>query len=282
MKLVLIPAGEFVMGSGLSADELARIAGMDVSAPNFSASDFFGDEFPQHKVRITHPFYMGATDVTVGQFEKFVEATGYKTDDERGGGTYGWTGRIWKKSPQYNWRTPSIPQGPDYPVTCMSWNDAEAFCRWIDGRLPTEAEWEYACRAGTTTRFWWGDSKSEAGQYANVADNTAKQKFPNWRAFSTTDGYVFTSPVASYRPNAWGLYDMIGNGWKWCQDRYSTDYYANSPEDNPQGPSSGHDRVLRGGSWSFGPTHCRSAYRVTGDSSDGYLSTGFRVVLAAQ
>ena len=148
MKFTLIPAGEFMMGS-------------DDSDPG--ASD---DEKPRHRVQITRPFYLGTTPVTVGQFRRFVEATGYRTEAERDGqGGYGWDEQAasFKKDPKYTWRSPGFAQGDDHPVVNVSWNDAVAFCDWLgrsEGqvyRLPTEAEWEYSCRAGTSSRYWFGD-----------------------------------------------------------------------------------------------------------------------------
>ena len=273
MKLVRIPAGEFMMGS-----------------PD-SAKWHRDNEGPQHRVRITKPFYMGMTEVTVGQFGRFVDATGYKTDPERDDGAIGWTSHVGVKSPEFNWHNPGIKQGPDYPVTCVSWNDAQAFCRWLgkeaklDGRLPTEAEWEYACRAGTTTRFPWGDSEEAAGQYANVADKTYLQKFAGAgvsadQCFDTNDGYVFAAPVASYKPNAWGLYDMIGNVTEWCSDWSGS--YSSSPQDDPQGPPSGLGRVLRDPGWACAPSLGSCAFRMVGGPKDAIFCIGFRVVLAAQ
>ena len=269
MKLVRIPAGEFTMGS---------------SASEKSYSDVQG---PQHRVRITKPFYMGATEVTVAQFGRFVDATGYRTDAERDGRALGWNGHTEVISPEFNWRDPGFKQGPDYPVTCTSWNDAQAFCRWLgkeaklDGRLPTEAEWEYACRAGTTTRFWWGDSESAIAEYANVSDKALEAAAKGGIYFNTNDGYAFTAPVASYKPNAWGLYDMIGNVTERCSDWYGS--YSSSPQDDPQGPSSSElGRVVRGPSWGSHPGLCSCAFRQVADPARGGDDGGFRVVLEAQ
>ncbi len=128
-------------------------------------------------------------------------------------------------------------------------------------RLPTEAEWEYACRAGTTTRYWCGDDPEGLAAVANVADATAKAKFPDWNTIRASDGYVFTSPVGSFRPNAFGLYDMHGNACQWCADWYDKHYYAASPPDDPKGHDSGSNRVHRGGSWNNRAGGCRSADR---------------------
>ena len=150
----------------------------------------------------------------------------------------------------------------------VSWNDAVAFCKWLSKkegktyRLPTEAEWEYACRAGTTTRYYSGDDPETLAKVGNVADAAAKAKFPDWKyTIKANDGYVFTAPVGKFKPNAFGLYDMHGNAWQWCADWYGAEYYAASPADDPTGPDSGNGRVLRGGSWNDRPYYSRSAFR---------------------
>ena len=281
MKLVLIPAGEFMMGSSLSADDVHR------RWPG-GKKEWYEDEHPQHRVRITKPFYMGVREVTLAEFRRFVNASGHTTDAEAGGGAYGWTGKKWEKRKGVNWRNPGFAQDDSHPVACVSWNDATAFCDWLSRqtgrkvRLPTEAEWEYACRAGTRARYWWGDSETEAGKFANVADLTAKKKWTNWIVFDTDDGHAVTAPVASYRPNAFGLYDMIGNVWEWCADWYDEDYYSNSPTDDPTGPAAGKYRVWRGGSWNNNPDCVRSANRGGNYPAYGGNFGGLRVVVSSQ
>ncbi len=269
MRLRLIPAGEFMMGS--PEDEKGR-----------------GDEEgPQHRVRITKPFYIGITEVTVGQFRAFVEATGYKSDaerDEKGG--WGWNESIgdFEKDSRYTWRNPGFPQTDDHPVVNVSWNDAVAFCKWLSRkegrtyRLPTEAEWEYACRAGTTTAYYHGEDPEGLAAVGNVADETAKEKFSGWTTISGRDGYIFTAPVARFRPNAFGLYDMHGNVWEWCSDWYDYEYYASSPSSDPLGPVTGFlSRVYRGGAWDILPGGCRSAYRCASYPEVRSYNRGFRV-----
>ena len=150
----------------------------------------------------------------------------------------------------------------------VSWNDAMAFCRWLSRkegktyRLPSEAQWEYACRAGTTTRYYNGDNPEMVTKVGNVADATVNAKFPRWGdANKSSDGYVFTAPVGSFHPNAFGLYDMHGNAWEWCADWYDAGYYATSPLDNPAGPRSGVYRVMRGCCWAGSAFGARSAQR---------------------
>ena len=281
MKLTLVPSGEFMMGSGESAEATAAFFKTRVTA-------FIEIEHPQHRVRITKPFYLGTYHVTRGQFRQFVADTAYKTDAEKADppGAWGWNPD--KKKESFNdkssWRNVGFEQTDEHPVVNVSWNDAVACCKWLSRkegktyRLPTEAEWEYACRAGTTTRYYSGDDPETLAKVGNVADAMLKAKMPDAnQTIKASDGYVFTSPVGSYQPNAFGLYDMHGNAWQWCSDYFRAKYYAASPVDDPTGPGSGSGRVLRGGSWNDGPGYVRSA-ACNGYSPDsGYDFTGFRV-----
>jgi len=185
------------------------------------------DAQPSHLVNITSPFRVSRHEVTVGQFRKFVAATGYQTDAERLGGA--WQAGTDSLVPGLTWRNPGFGQASDHPVVCVSWNDAQAFAEWMGGRLPTEAEWEYVARAGTVANKLPGDWEETT-----------------WYAKNTDGG---TKPVGQKSPNAWGVYDVQGNVWEWVLDWYSPDYYEESPADNPQGPSTGKLRVCRGGSW---------------------------------
>ena len=155
----------------------------------------------------------------------------------------------------------------------VSWNDAIAYCKLLsdreglklyDGyRLPTEAEWEYACRAGTTSRYESGDDPETLALVGNIADGTFKAEYPNWKSptIAARDGFINTAPVGRFRPNAFNLYDMHGNVWEWCQDGYDKNYYGQSPGADPAGPLGASDRVIRGGSWIGHPQDARSAYR---------------------
>jgi formylglycine-generating enzyme required for sulfatase activity len=230
MKLTLIPAGEFMMGSP-DSDRRAGSA-----------------EKPQHQVRITKPFYLGVTEVTQGQYEKVM----------------GKNPSRFKES------------GLDAPVEMVSWDDAQEFCRKLSElseekkagrhyRLPTEAEWEYACRAGSAKKYCYGDDESRLVDYAWYGKNS--------------DGK--THQVGRKKPNAWGLYDMHGNVWEWCADRYDRDYYAKSPRDDPIGPSEGSFRVFRGGGPGWGREVCRSACRPDSRAAPGFrhFVLGLRVSL---
>jgi formylglycine-generating enzyme required for sulfatase activity len=172
-------------------------------------------------------------------------------------------------------------------VVLVTWNDAKAFCEWLSRkdnrtyRLPTEAEWEYACRGGTTTRYWNGDDQEGLAKIANVGDGTLKQRYSDWdyETITARDGHVFTAPVGSFPANAFGLHDMHGNVWEWCADWFDSDYYENSPAADPQGPGSGSSRVLRGGSWDFEPSYVRCARRSNSTPDSRFFNDGFRVVL---
>jgi sulfatase modifying factor 1 len=275
MKMVLIPAGEFWMGSKLSPPEVvARYGGNE---------GLCQDEQPRHRVRITQSFYLAACEVTVGQFRQFADATGYQTDAEKEGWSYGWKDGKWGRQQGLNWRAPGFQQNFDHPVVCVSWNDAKAFCEWLgrkEGksyRLPTEAEWEYACRAGSDTEFWWGDEMDTTGRVANVSDSKHWNPGAGFKNMQMDDGYQFTAPVANYRANGFGLYDMIWNAWEWCQDWYGEGYYGQSPAEDPHGPQSGQYRVLRGGSWVSYAFNCRSAGRDRVTPDDRFSDCGFRV-----
>ena len=246
MEMTLIPSGEFMMGSGESAEAAAEFFKENYGDGTLKADDF-KDEHPQHRVRITRPFYLGTCHVTRGQFRQFVADTHYKTDSEKGEhpGVYGWNPgtKRFEFNEKYSWRNAGFEQTDEHPVVNVSWNDAAAFCEWLSEkegkthRLPTEAEWEYACRAGTTTRYYSGDDPETLAKVGNVGDATFKARFSIWKyTIKSNDGYVFTAPVGKFKPNPFGLYDMHGNALQWCADWYGEDYYGKAPADDPTGP----------------------------------------------
>ncbi|MBM4094446.1 MAG: formylglycine-generating enzyme family protein, partial [Planctomycetes bacterium] len=225
----------------------------------------------QHRVRLTRALWLGTSEVTVGQFRKFVSETGYVTEGERDG--KGGHGRDasgqWGIFPEFTWRHPGFVQSDDHPVVQVSWNDAAAFCEWLgrkEGktyRLPTGAECEYACRAGSTTRWSFGDEQSDLGNYSWWSGNS--------------EGH--THAVCQKIANAWGFYDMHGNVWEWCMDWYGV--YPSGAVTDPQGPAIGSGRVARGGgSWNHDAANCRSAgcYAIVPTSRASYL--GFRLALS--
>jgi formylglycine-generating enzyme required for sulfatase activity len=243
-------------------------------------------------VRITKPFYLGTYHVTRGQFRQFVKDSGYKTDAEKAAipGALALNPEKEKLEfkKKYSWRNVGFRQTDEHPVVNVSWNDAVEFCKWLSKkegktyRLPTEAEWEYACRAGTTTRYYSGDDPETLAKVANIADATFKAEFPSRDGtIKASDGYVFTSPVGQFKPNAFGLYDMHGNAWQWCADWYGSDYYRKSPKEDPRGPkddSEARGRVQRGGSWPVSPNLVRSAQRTMCNPDMRNNTSGFRVV----
>ncbi|MDP4128782.1 MAG: formylglycine-generating enzyme family protein [Bacteroidota bacterium] len=305
--MVWIPGGVFRMG-----------------ADNGQASE---DEYPKHTVSV-NGFWMDATELTNGQFARFVEATGYKTLAERKPDwdelkkqlppgtakpdeselvpaslvfsaprhpvdlhdyTQWWE---WKKGA--NWKHPQGPSSDirgkeNYPVVHISWLDAEAYCKWAGKRLPTEAEWEFAARGGLKDRIYpWGDEPVESGKpRANVWEG----HFPDQNLL--TDKYYYSSPVGSFQPNGYGLYDMAGNVWEWCSDYYNAGYYStvNKPDavHNPKGPDKSFDpedpyaskRVIRGGSFLCNESYCtgyRVSRRMKSTEDSGMEHLGFRCV----
>jgi formylglycine-generating enzyme len=237
-----IPAGTFMMGSPVNED------GRDSTSSE-----------TQHRVNLS-AFRMSKCEVTLGQFKAFIDATGYVTDADKKPLTD--QGNTTLTGKRVNWKCNEKgeirPESEyNYPVVWVSWNDATAFAKWIGGRLPTEAEWEYACRAGTTTPFYTG---------TGLAPFQA-----NYNGFRGS-----TTPVGSFPPNAWGLFDMHGNVWEWCSDWYGV--YPAVEQTNPKGPESGSERVDRSGSYRGGWMGCRSASRDATDPNKYGGSTGFRVV----
>ena len=252
MALRGIPAGTFTMGSPSNEEDRE-------------------DSENQVQVRLSKGFWMAETEVTVGQFQAFVEASGYRTEAEAGDGAFGWTGSEEKKHKAYNWRTPGFTQSDSSPVTCVSWKDAKSFADWAKLSLPTEAQWEYACRAGTTTPFHFGATITAKQvnyngnyPYGNAAKGVFREK---------------TMPVGSFPANAWGLRDMHGNVWEWCADWYDDTLPGGT---DPTGPSSSSSRVSRGGSWFNYAQDCRSANRDYYVPSFRYFSIGFRVLSPVQ
>ena len=253
--MVVIPSGEFNMGSpssevGRDSQESLRRVVMDKS------------------------FAIGKTEVTRRQFEYFVKETSYAVANE----CWIFSNGKWEKSLENNWRNPGYPQDGNHPVACISWNDAKAYTDWLSRktgkayRLPTEAEWEYAARAGTATARYWGEDPSQSCSYANLGDRSAKEKVSGWitlykQEHACSDNYAYTAPVGSFKPNRFGLYDMLGNVLEWTEECNSGDCKK---------------RGIRGGAWSNNAQPARSANRrwegVTAHSS----IFGFRPVRATQ
>lgn len=260
--MVVIPAGSFNMGSPDSEDSR------------------HSDEGPVHRVKIT-TFALGKTEITRGQFAAFVKKAKYSTGDKC------WTleGGTFRDRGNRNWHDLGYLQNDKHPVSCISWNDAQAYAEWLSRktgkkyRLPTEAEWEYAARGKTLTSRYWGDNPDDACTYANVADKTAEKKLQgasSWWIHKCTDGFPNTSPVSSFKANAFKLNDMLGNLWEWTEDNYH-DSYNNAPLDGSAWLGENPKRVLRGGSWNNSPSLVRSAKRGRDKPSSRFSNIGFRL-----
>ena len=262
-QMVHIRAGSFTMGSN-NGDN---------------------DEKPPHKVSINYDFELSKYEVSVGEFRAFVNDTGYQTEAQKGDGCYvDKTGKgDWGYKSDANWKNPYFKQSDSHPVVCVSWNDAKAYAKWLSQksgknyRLPTEAEWEYAARAGSNTKWSFGENESSLCSYANIADQTAKKKYQSWTIAECNDGYVYTAPKGSFRANAFGLHDMHGNVWEWCEDWYADSYNTTPKDGRANTTKDKNKKVLRGGSWVNNPFYTRSAVRFWNFPSNRYYNLGFRL-----
>lgn len=290
-EMIVVPAGAFSMGSNAGTEERP--------------------EGPIHRVRIERPFALGRFEVTFAQFEAFVRATGHQTQTGcrvwleadapppdfdpsiPGNRMYGvnedgvWRGFV--NSKEHDWRRPGWRQAPQPsdPVACVSWGDAKAYADWLAEmtgqpyRLPTEAEWEYAARDGTTTTWPWGERPEDGCRYANIYDRVAGEEFVfPWSAEDCSDGWAAVAPVGSFPPNGFGLYDMIGNVWEWNEDCYVAPYPDDVPTDGSAVRRDPCDRYsVRGGSWITHIQRQRPAFRGRDPEPTLYSFFGIRVAL---
>lgn len=296
MRLMKIPPGEFEMG-------LEEPVERAVQAFPYESARNFKDELPRHRVRITRSFYLATCEVTIGQIRQFCRDAPYQLESERDG-LPDWAhinGRSRLQAGMRPW-SPGFAVTDDHPATFVTWNDAVAFCNWLSAkeqvhyRLPTEAEWEYAARAGSAHRYSFGDEPEELVRYGNVADFACRSttsrariaRFPSngtkhvthipFPFLASSDGYAWTAPVGSFPANPFGLHDMIGNVGEWCSDWYGRDYYSHSPTDDPTGPLKGSARVVRGSGFFGTASSQRSASRGGLAPSCRRSTVGFRVV----
>jgi sulfatase modifying factor 1 len=263
-EMVTVPGGRFRMGS--PADEEGRQESED----------------PPHRVTVTG-FAIGRTEVTRGQYAAFVKETGHPPAERC------WTNEAGKYEERAgrDWRNPGFAQDDTHPVVCVSWNDAQAYVRWLSRktgrayRLPSEAQWEYAARAGSSTARYWGESADRACEHANVADESLRPTRalpPNWPLHACDDGHARTAPAGRYVPNACGLHDMIGNAREWTEDCWHDDH-AGAPVDGSARAAPGCvTRVLKGGAWISIPSLARSGTRIKNAANRRYDVFGFRVV----
>ena len=278
LPLVLIPSGEFLMGSSDEQIDAAMAIAVNSTPPPNLKDRLRAEQTPQHRVKLTRPYLIGATEVTIGQFKAFAKATGYVTHAEELRAEAEINPAKQTVRPLWSYRTflaPGYPVTDDYPAAQVNWDDAQAFCRWLNSqpltklggdvtltfRLPTEAEWEFACRAGTQNLFSFGDDPRLFEQFG-------------WHTVGTARG------VATLRPNAFGLYDMHGNVSEWCSDWYDFKWYETSPAIDPVGPEAGTMRAMRGGSALQGGLYndlCASRQGQPQGWSSGPSTFGFRV-----
>ena len=267
-EMVVVPAGSYQMGSPPYEQERQE------------------EEGPVHGVTISAPFAIGRHEVTVAEFGRFVEATGHSA------GTSCWTNEDseWESRAGRSWRNPGFGQSERFPVVCVSWDDAQAYVAWLSQemgetyRLPSESEWEYAARAGTSTARYWGEGESGQCRHANGGDVSTKERYSDWRwtIASCPDGHVHTAPVGSFAANDWGLQDVLGNVWEWTED-CSNDSYAGAPSDGSAWEYGDcARRVLRGGSWNGSPSVLRAAVRNMITSGFRFNGAGFRVARTTQ
>jgi len=241
------------------------------------------DEKPAHDVTLTRGRWLARSEVTVAAFRRFVSATGYRTNAESDGWSRAFDGHSLKQQAGVDWRSPGFEQGEDHPVVHVSWYDADAYCAWAGGRLPTEAEWEQAARGGrASVKYPWGEAPEpvvDGAPAANVADETLARRYPGLRVVrGYDDASAFTAPAGAFRPNALGLLDLSGNVAEWCHDSYDESYYAKPFGTDPVGPPFGLQRMIRGGSWLDAGSSLRASYRVRDTPSYHDALVGFRCV----
>jgi formylglycine-generating enzyme required for sulfatase activity/predicted Ser/Thr protein kinase len=235
-------------------------------------------EQPRHLVSINYSLAMSSYEVTVGEYREFAEAT-----QRTGSGCNTYDGQ-WQYQPTAGWQSPGFAQTPVHPVACVSWNDANDYAKWLSKksghayRLPSASEWEYAARAGSDVIQPWSTNQADACAQANVADQSAAQRFPGWNVFPCNDGYVNTAPVGSFRANAFGLSDLLGNVFEWVEDCWHADYVGAPADGSARRDGDCKQRELRGGSWFSAPKFVNAAYRNRFEADYRSSSVGFRLV----
>lgn len=277
-EMVALPAGSFDMG--MPAE---REVAFGMPKPQAGKAD------PVHRVTFAKGFMMAKYPVTVAQFRQFVDETRYQTSDTCTNQRFYDGHFIYEPARGYSWRSPGFPQDDRHPVVCVSSEDADAYAAWLSKKtghsyaVPNEAQYEYAARAGTTTAYFWGDVRdAKACEYSNQpdldqADELKAPSGPEYR-FQCRDGYAWTSPVGSYKPNPWGLYDMLGNIWEWTSDCYNNNYQG-APTDGSTWTTGDCDgRASRGGSYGNAVFSTYAAVRAPRHASYVGHSWGFRVV----
>jgi sulfatase modifying factor 1 len=275
-EMVTVPVGEYLIGSTKEQTDRLKVPGKTGNR-----------ERPQHLVAIAYPFAISRHQVTRGEFRRFLKDSGRTMP----AGCFAW--RIkpggWQFHEERSWQNPGFPQQDNHPVVCVSWQDAQAYTAWLSDlsgqhyRLTTEAEWEYAARAGSETARYWGDATASACHYANVYDESAMAASENEQssgagfAFRCDDGYAYTSPSGSFNPNAFGLYDVLGNVWEWTEDCFNWTYEGAPADGRAWVGGVCAERVVRGGSAMNDPQSMRVSERGKNGAADRYNVLGFRV-----
>ncbi len=268
-EMVVVPAGSFVMGTAPGEETREQLA-----------ESFRYRSEPPRRVQV-RPFSVGKFEVTRGQYRAFAEATG-----RAGSGCFVWNGADFELDKTKDWRNTGYAQSDAHPVACVSWEDAGAYVQWLAQkttkpyRLLTEAEWEYATRAGAATARYWGDDADQACTHANGADRSAARHTltaRQWQSASCDDGHAHTAPAGSYRANAFGLHDMLGNVGEWTQDCWNNHYNGAPVDGRAWLAGDCAMRAVRGGAWDDAPTGLRAAYRVGSPATIRLYSRGFRV-----
>ena len=262
-EMIILPAGAFEMGAH----------------PAYKDRE---SEVPRHRVSFAKPFAIGKTEVTRGQFAAFVKESNYAPAAEC------WifkSGRKWERDALLSWRNPGHPQQDSHPATCVTWHDAIAYTKWLsrktgkEYRLPSEAEWEYAARAGTTAAFPWGGNQNLACDYANVMDFAGKQLPVDFEGHKCNDQHAYTAPVASFKPNDFGLHDMIGNVSEWTQDCENPNYKGAPSDGSAWTQGDCTKRMRRGGSWYDAGWPNRASGRLPVGTKSSAANAGFRPAL---
>ncbi len=272
-EMVMIPSGTVFIGS--YEEEIGRKKG----------------ERNRIMATIKKPFAMAKNEVTLGQYRMFMEDTNYKSKEAfyKGEPLVGcnyYDGKSYGYVAAHNWKNPGYPQRETDPVVCVSWSDADAYAKWLSKktgrryRVPSTVEFEYASRAGSSTPWFWGTDPSIACEYANIGDKAFANKFPSRASFPCNDGYVFTTKVGRFKPNKFGLYDMVGNAWEWTNDCFQNDL-TDAPVDGSSWTKNTNDacawRTPKGGSWISGVSWSRAAVRSRDGADYRSFMLGFRV-----
>lgn len=277
-EMKVVPAGTFTMGT---AETLLN----EIKWKEDIERRRLTWETPEMKVTFARPFALGVFEVTRDQFEAFMKATKHEIKP----GCTLWKGD-WIRSTDQTWMKNDLDQRGDHPVVCIDWSDAKAYADWltqITGRvyqLPSNAQWEYAYRAGTTSRYFWGENPNDICAYGNVADATLTAKHPARPGHTCNDGTAYTAPVGIKKPNPWGFYDMTGNAWEWIADCWNEDNKATPADGSPATTGDCTHAPLRGGAYGTGPMYTRSSSRggpdLRTEARQGWI--GFRLVAAAE